>query len=89
MKIFKELQKIERQKEILEETRQKFLKERLPEITSLLQKLDVASVDDSVLTGVLLFMKEKISQKDPLLDEWRKNGEKYFRKKRKKTLAPS
>lgn len=69
----------------LQKQHQLLLKERQQEIATLLTAVDLAHIDNKMLTGGLLFLKEKISIKDPIVEVWREAGEKFLRYTKPKT----
>lgn len=58
---------------------QDLLKERQQEIASLISAIDLAHLDDKILLGGLLFIREKITTQDPILEAWHDAGEKFLR----------
>lgn len=69
----------------LQNQHQLLLKERQQEIASLLTAVDLAHLDDKTLMGGLLFLKEKSTTQDPILEAWRDAGEKFLRRTKSKT----
>ena len=49
---------------------QSLLKERQKDITTFIATLDLASLEDPLLVGGLIFIKEKVTGKDPILEVW-------------------
>ena len=58
---------------------QKLLIQRQQDIASLISTLDLAHVDDQLLLGGLIFLKEKITTHDSIMEEWRNAGERFLR----------
>ena len=66
---------------------QSLLKERQQDITTFIAALDLASLEDPLLIGGLLFIKEKATEKDPILEAWQVAGEKFLRRTKPKKHA--
>lgn len=64
---------------------QQYVQEREEEIASLLSLTDLTSVDDPLLMGAFLFIKNKITSKDPIMEDWQNAGEKFLRRPKSKT----
>ena len=62
---------------------QNLLKERQQEIAALITSLDLASFDDSILLGGLLFLKDKIIMQNPMVEVWQQTGMRFLRRKQK------
>lgn len=58
---------------------QQLLKERQQEIAVLLSAVDLAHLDDKTLLGGFLFLKNKITAQDPMMEAWHAAGEKFLR----------
>lgn len=67
---------------------QSLLKERQEDITTIIATLDLASLEDPLLAGGLLFIKEQVTEKDPILEVWRDAGEKFLRRTQPKKQTP-
>lgn len=63
------------------------LKERQQHITTFIATLELASLEDPLLIGGLLFIKEKVTEKDPILEAWRDAGEKFLRRSKPKSCS--
>lgn len=59
---------------------ERLLKERQQAITTLITNLDLAALEDHLLMGGLLFVKDKTTTKDPIMEVWRDAGEKFLRR---------
>lgn len=71
---------------------QKLLTHRQQDIASRIATLDLADMDDQLLMGGLIFLKEKITTQDPIMENWRNAGERFLRKtkpKRQSTSKPT
>lgn len=68
---------------------QDLLKERQQEIAVLLSTVDLAHLDDRILVGGLLFLKNKITAQDSIVEVWRAAGEKFLRQNKPKSLIRS
>ena len=74
----------------LQEEYQKLLTQRQRDIASLIATLDLAHIDDQLLIGGLMFLKEKITTKDQLIKDWQDTGERFLRQaKKSQKLNPS
>ncbi len=74
------LRQLESKISTLQAQHQAALKERQKEIATLLTSLDLASLDDTVLIGGLLFVKDKIANKDSLVEVWQDVGTRFLRR---------
>ena len=63
----------------LQTQHQVLLKERQQEIAILISVLDLAHLDDKTLLGGLLFLRDKITTQDPMVEAWHTAGEKFLR----------
>lgn len=72
----------------LQEEYKKRLLQRQQAIASLIVTLDLAHIDDQLLIGGLLFLKDKITIQDSLVEDWRSAGDRFLRwKKSKNSLS--
>lgn len=69
----------------LQTQHQLLLKERQQEISILLSSVDLAHLEDKTLLGVLLFIRDKITTQDPILETWQDVGEKFLRRTKPKS----
>ncbi|MEY3238040.1 MAG: hypothetical protein RI883_2141 [Bacteroidota bacterium] len=65
----------------LEETKAQLEATRNSEIAAIITRLDLSSIDDEVLTGGLLHLKELLQTSDKQQEEWRASGRKFLRRK--------
>jgi len=83
------LRQVESKISTLQNQCQHHLKQRQQEIANLIAVLELASLDDTILTGGLLFLKEKITTKDPVISSWHTAGERFCRRaKPRKVTSP-
>ncbi len=68
----------------LQEEYEKRLLQRQQAIASLIVTLDLAHIDDQLLIGGLLFLRDKITTQDPLVEGWRNAGDRFLRWKKSK-----
>ena len=74
----------------LQEEYQKLLLQRQQDIASLIATLGLIHIDDQLLVGGLLFLRDKISTQDPMMEVWHNAGERFLRQtKKQKSLVPS
>ena len=64
---------------------QNLLKDRRQEIAALITSLELAPVEDNILFGGLLFLKDKITTQDPMVEVWQDVGDRFLRRKQKNT----
>jgi hypothetical protein len=87
MSVSLKLRQLESKISTLQSHHQNLLKDRQQEIASLVTSLELAQVEDSLLIGSLLFLKDKISTQDPtglaLVEAWRDEGDRFLRRKQK------
>jgi len=74
------LRQLESKLSSLQNQHQILLKERQQEIAVLLSTIDLAHLDDKVLVGGLLFLKDKITNQDPIVEAWRDAGETFLQR---------
>lgn len=60
---------------------------RQEDIVRLLSWVDLTPLDDSVLMGAFLFIQNKITNKDPILEDWNNIGARFLRQSKSTTLA--
>lgn len=68
---------------------QHLLNQRQQDITAIIATLDLASLEDPLIIGGLLFLKEKVATKDSIVEAWRDAGEKFLRRTRAKKNTSS
>jgi len=71
----------------LQKQHQLLLKERQQEIAALISMVDLAQLDDKTLMGGLLFLKEKITTQNPMMETWHTAGEKFLRQYKLRTSS--
>ena len=85
MSVSQKLRQLESKISTLQSQHQNLLKDRQQEIAGLITSLDLAQVEDNILLGSLLFLKNKIATQDPILEAWRDAGDRFLRRKQKKS----
>ena len=68
---------------------QHLLPQRQQDISALITSLDLASMEDSSLVGGLMFVKNKVTTQDPIVEGWRNAGERFLRQTKSKSNSPS
>ena len=63
---------------------QHLLTQRQQDITALIATLDLASLEDALLVGGLLFVKDKVTTQAPIVEDWRNTGDRFLRKQEPK-----
>ena len=61
---------------------------RQKEIIHLLSWVDLTQLDDAVLMGAFLFIQNKITTKDPIVDDWNATGARFLRQQKSQNLSP-
>lgn len=61
---------------------------RQEEIVQLLSWVDLTPVDNSILMGAFLFIQNKITTKDPIMEVWQSTGMRFLRQPKSKSLLP-
>jgi hypothetical protein len=64
----------------LQAQHQHLLNQRQQEIAALITQVDLTQTDDKILIGGLLFLKEKITINDSMLEAWHNAGERFLRR---------
>ncbi|MBT5389150.1 MAG: hypothetical protein HOL16_00325 [Alphaproteobacteria bacterium] len=59
------------------------LGERQKEVSDLIANLNLVHIDNKTLMGGLIFLREKITTEDPIVEAWRDAGERFLRRTRK------
>jgi hypothetical protein len=88
MSVSLKLRQLESKISTLQIQHQNLLKDRQREIASLVTSLELAHVEDNLLIGSLLFLKNKISTQDPILETWRNTGDRFLRRSKSKKQPP-
>ncbi len=68
---------------------QQLVQHRQNEIATLLSWIDLTSLEDSTLMGAFLFIQDKATTQDPLMEEWKNAGARFLRRTKTKTSVPS
>lgn len=88
MSVSLKLRQLESKISTLQSQHQNLLKDRQQEIAGLITSLELAHVEDNLLIGALLFLKDKISTQDPtglaLVEAWRDAGDRFLRRSKSK-----
>ena len=66
---------------------QHLLPQRQQDIAALITSLDLASMEDTFLVGGLMFIKDKVAIQDPIVEGWRKAGERFLRQTKSKNFS--
>ena len=61
---------------------------RQEQIATLLSRVDLTSVDDSILMGAFLFIHNKITTKDPIVEDWQNTGARFLRQPKSQSFIP-
>ena len=83
------IQKMEAQMRDLKSDYEKALNARLEKITPLLKEMKLAHMEEAILVGAFLDIKEKSLLNDPALETWKKNGQKVLKNSKRKSRAKS
>ena len=60
---------------------QHHLKQRQQDIAFLITSLDLSSLEDNILIGGLLYLKDKITTQDPMVEGWQHAGDRFLRRR--------
>ena len=87
MSVSLKLRQLESKISTLQSHHQALLKDRREEIAALITSLELAHVEDNILLGALLFLKDKVTTQDPtgiaLVEAWQDAGDRFLRRKQK------
>jgi hypothetical protein len=61
---------------------------RQEDIVHLLSRVDLTPVDDSTLMGAFLFIQNKLTTKDPIVEDWNNAGARFLRQSKTSSLSP-
>jgi hypothetical protein len=61
---------------------------RQKEIIHLLSWVDLIQLDDAVLMGAFLFIQNKLTTKDPIVEDWNNAGIRFLRQSKSQNLSP-
>ena len=62
-------------------------KRRQEDIAHLLSWVDLTQLDDAVLMGAFLFIQNKITTQDPILEDWNDAGARFLRQPKSQNLS--
>ncbi len=65
------------------------LKQRQQDIAHLITTLDLASLEDQILVGGLLYIRDKTIAQDAVMEVWRDAGERFLRRPKSQKHSPS
>lgn len=65
------------------------LKQRQQDIAHLITILDLASLEDPILMGGFLYIRDKIIAQDAIMEVWRNAGEQFLRRPKSQKHSPS
>ena len=88
MSVSLKLRQLESKISTLQSQHQVLLRDRQQEIAALITSLELAHVEDNLLIGSLLFLKDKIITPDPILEIWRDAGDRFLRRSKSKKQLP-
>lgn len=60
---------------------------RQEQITALISRVDLTSVDDPILIGAFLFIQNKLTTKDPIVEDWNAAGARFLRQPKSTSLS--
>ncbi len=61
---------------------------RQEDIVHLLSWVDLTQLDDALLMGAFLFIQNKITTKDPLVEDWQSSGARFLRQPKSQSFTP-
>ena len=61
---------------------------RQEDIVHLLSWVDLTQLDDAVLIGAFLFIQNKFTTKDPIVENWNNAGIRFLRQSKSQKLSP-
>ena len=65
------------------------LKQRQQDIAHLITTLDLASLEDQILIGGFLYIRDKTIAQDAIMEVWRNAGERFLRRPKSQKSRPS
>ena len=65
------------------------LKQRQQDIAHLITTLDLTSLEDPILVGGLLYIRDKTVAQDAIMEVWRNAGERFLRRPKSQKHRPS
>lgn len=67
---------------------QQQVQRRQEQITALVSRVDLTSIDDPILMGAFLFIQNKLTTKDPIVEDWNNAGIRFLRQSKSQNLSP-
>lgn len=61
---------------------------RQEDIVHLLSWVDLTPVDDPILMGAFIFIQNKITTKDPIVEDWNAAGARFLRQSKSQSFTP-
>ncbi len=89
MSVSLKLRQLESKISTLKTQHQNLLKDRQQEIAGLITSIELAHIEDNLLLGALLFLKNKITTQDPMVEAWRDTGDRFLRRSKSKKQPPT
>lgn len=83
MSVVQKIDSLEQKIISLKQEREKLKQIRREEILKLLAIIDLDDIDDSILLGGFQFIKDSVSEKTQLMEDWQNAGEKFRKAPRK------
>ena len=77
----KKLHDIQTKIKKLQQVKNSIQEKRSAEIVKLISRIGLDEIDDSVLAGALLFLRDKLSEDAKMKEEWLAAGMKFLRRK--------
>jgi hypothetical protein len=84
----KNMQRIASKISDLQSLYQQQAQRRQKEIIHLLSGIALTSVEDPILMGAFLFIQNKITTKDPIVEDWNVAGARFLRQSKSHNLSP-
>jgi hypothetical protein len=60
---------------------------RQEQIAALVSRVDLTSVNDPILMGAFLFIQNKLTTKDPIVEDWNNAGIRFLRQSKSQNLS--
>ena len=73
----------------LQKKHQHLLAQRQQDIAALITTLDLVHIEDKILIGGLMFLKDKITTQSPIMEGWLNAGERFLRQIKSKKCNTS
>ncbi|MBT5389432.1 MAG: hypothetical protein HOL16_01825 [Alphaproteobacteria bacterium] len=74
------IQQIEKKIADFQEKHNRLLEQRQKDISALIATLNLSHIDNKTLMGGLIFLREKITTEDPMVEVWRDVGGRFLRR---------